>query len=461
MEKNFTNKTEELEAWQAHLVELTPKVIQQIDWINQGAVVASKKEYCPKELQKVADNLVEIQNSVGEYQRNQISKTDIESIKYYAKKKGLSFDDVVSLAVDKSRYVSKSAIEAKGVVGFILEIKAVYDKYYSKFGVFPINAMSAESKRACRNFDTNISLSEKVKTIISVYLPELEGIKIAEKDFSVLPQSRFELSEKEIKEISDYFKNHSTDGIIDECFSVSNQKKFTEICRLLARANLTVDDFLKEYTNLTFTKCYSANVVPTVKQMILSYKRRYGTTRKITDVDPYLRNKIDVAQKLTGQYSMIELLKYLNIEGDNAGDGRQSLSLSELKSRQKTLFEKLSELYPNGKISKDFIKTQPELYEEVKLLSSRFKFENFNDFLNANGFVRESSHDRVVDDSLYLSTCDLYNYGFNELSQQELDECNFKELDPLKFFGVYNKLIYASLDSSTVFKKKDTSGLGE
>lgn len=459
--KNNIDKNEELKNWREHLVELTPKVIEQIEWLEKGKVSASKKVDCPKELEKVAEHLVEIQNKNGEYQRNLISKTDVESIKYYAKKKGLSFDDVISLAVENSRYVGKSAIEAKGIVGFVMEINSVYNKYYDKFGVFPINAMSAESKRACRNFDSNVSLTEKIQTIISVYLPELEGIKIVEKDFSVLPQSRFELSEKDIKEICNYFQKNAVNGSIDNCFSSHNQEKFIEVCRLLARANLSLDEFLEKYTDLSYTKCYSGDIVATVKQMILSYKNRHGTTRQITDNDSYLRNKIDVAQKYTMKHSMLELVKFLGIDGDNSNDGRKALSENELKARQDVLFKKLERLYPNKIIDKSFIKSQPELYEEVKLLVGRFGYDSINDYLAVNGFTRQSSHERVVETVFYLSTRDLYNYNFNELSEQELDKCKLKLLDPAQFFGVYNKLIYSNLDSSSVFKDKGQPGGNE
>ena len=103
MGKYFANKIEELKAWQTHLVELTPKVIQQIEWIEQGEVVASRKPTCPKELEKVADNLVKIQSLVGEYQRSQIDKTDIETIKYYTKKNNVYFEDAISKSVENSR----------------------------------------------------------------------------------------------------------------------------------------------------------------------------------------------------------------------------------------------------------------------------------------------------------------------------------------------------------------------
>lgn len=460
MGKYFANKTEELKAWQTHLVELTPKVIQQIEWIEQGEVVASRKPTCPKELENVADNLVKIQSLVGEYQRNQIDKTDIETIKYYTKKNNVSFDDAISKSVENSRYVSRSAIEAKGVVGLILEIQAIYKKYYKKYGVFPINAMSAESKRNCRSLSGDVSLKDKIETIISVYLPELAGINVVEKDFSVLPQSRFQLSDEDIKSIAKYFRKHAENGKINECFNMANQEEFISVARLLARANMTVDEFLKTYTGLSYSKCYSAETIPAVKQMILSYKAKNGTTKKITDQDPYLRNKIEVAQRLTGQYSMVSLVDFLGINGDNAGDGRKSITDADLQIRQDKFVEKLKKLYPNGIIGKDFISEHYNLYLELGLLSKRYGKTTKDNYLESLGYKRESSHERVIDDMIYLSEDDLSNYKFLSADFELLKECDLKELDPLNYFGVYNKLIYLGYDSMEM-KRKNTKYFGE
>lgn len=440
-------KEEVLQEWRKHLIELNPKLLEQIDWIQTGEVVASKKDSCPKELEKVAENLVKIQNQFGEYQRNKIEKNDIETIKYISKKKNLSFDDTISLAVQNSRYVSKSAIEARGVLEFISEIQAVYKKYYEKYGVFPINAMSAESKRNCRSIGSGISLKEKVETIISVYLPEMNGINIVEEDFSILPKSRFELSEADIKNITNYFKKHSKNGLIDECFDYRNQDEFIKVSRLLARANMSVDEFLKNFTNLSYTKCYSAQTVPAVTQMILAYKAKHGTTRRITDNDPYLRNKIEVAQKLTGQYTMSDLVKFLDIVGDNLGDGRSAISESELHTRHRVLLDKLTKLYPSGVIDKDFINQHSDLYLELELLSRRYGKTSKDEYLKKYGFKRESSHERNVADVIYLSEDDLKCYKFGSASIDILKRCNLQELEPLNYFGVYNKLVFNGYDS--------------
>ena len=102
-------KQEELFEWKEHLRELTPIIMEQVEWLEKGDVVASVSANCPEKLKPVAERLVEIQNSVGEYQRSQISKEDIERIKYFSKTLKLGFYDVIKLAVDNSRYVSKEA----------------------------------------------------------------------------------------------------------------------------------------------------------------------------------------------------------------------------------------------------------------------------------------------------------------------------------------------------------------
>ena len=449
MEKEKISKTEELENWKARLYELSSEVAKQIKWAEQPAVFATKNPNCPEELNEVADHLIDLQNKFGEYQRNQINSKDVEAIKYYTKKSGLKFGEVIDFIVNDNRYITKDAIEARGIMRFVVEIQSVYDKYYEKFGVFPINAMSAESKRGCRNFKNDVSLKEKVEAIIDVYFSDLKGINIAEKDFSVLSQSRFELSDDDIKNLKEYFVAHSEDGKIDNCFSEENRESFLKTCKLLDKARISLDEFLKTYTNLTYTKCFSGDAVRIVRQMILSYKGKHGTTRRITDNDPYLRHKIEIAQKVTGCYNMVDLLKVLDIAGDNLGEGRKNLTISEISARHNSLLKTLGNLYPNHVIGKSFIHQHPDLYEELKLVSSRFdKNLNIDQYLNQFGFTRESAHEKSNDTIIYVSERDLYSYGFGELTKERLDECNLKHLEPQKYFGEYNKLIFCEYDGS-------------
>lgn len=440
-------KHEELFEWKQHLKELTPIIMEQIEWLEKGEVVASVSSSCPEKLKTVAEHLVEIQNSVGEYQRNQISKEDIERIKYYSKTSGLGFYEVVKLAVNNSRYVSKDSLEAKGVVGFIIEIQSVYNKFYKQNGVFPINAMSAESKRACRSFKTDVSLKEKIEAIIEVFLPELQGINIVDRDYSIVPQSKYELSEQEISGLVAFFESKAIAGKINSCFDTENQKDFLEVCKLLAKANMTVDEFLKKYTNLSYTKCYSAEIVPAVKQMVLSYQERFDTTTKIREFDPYLRSKIDAAERAVGKYTVRDLLNYWRIPNDNTWEGRNSLTRADLEVRERGLVEKLNEFYSNGVIEKDFIKTHLDLYEELKLLSNRLYQCGIDEYLRKLGFVRQSSHSQASESVIFLSEADLKHYGFNDMAPLDFDECEIAELNPRDYFGVYNKLVWQGLDS--------------
>lgn len=440
------DKQEELQQWKERLVELIPEVLKQITWINDGAVQATIKADCSKGLKSVAEELITIQNNLGEYQRAQISKQSIEKIKYYAKKAGCSFDEIIAQTVDNGRYLSKDAIEARGVMGYVLEIQRVYNEYYQKYNVFPINAMDWKVKRACRNFKTDVTLTDKVQAIIEVFLPEYKGINIVEKDYSIEPQSKRELTQEEIEQLIKYVMTFAEDGKIDKIFAEENEQDFTKMCRLLAKANMSLDEFLKNYTNLTYSKCYSVRVVPAVKQMILAYKYRNSTTKGITDRDSYLRNKIEVAQKITEQYTMRDLVKFLNIDGDNVLEGGQSLTMRELELRTKKFVAQLEKLYPDHVIDKSFIARYPELYESLKLLSSRLNQGDMNKFLAQYGFTRESSHEREIDERFYLSKNDLTYYRFNNLTEVELEECDFKELNPVDYYGVYSKLIFNKQD---------------
>ncbi len=453
-------KFQELQEWKDRLRELIPDIMKQIDWMQAGTVKASVNSSCPEKLRELAGRLVEIQNKNGEYQRNQISKSDIERIKYYSKQNNLSFENVINLAVANNRYISKNAIEARGVAGFITEIQSVYDKYYEKLGVFPINAMNAEVKRACRNFKTDVSLKDKVEAIVDVFFPEMKGVDIVDRDSRVVERQTINLTSQEIIDLIAYFNSKAIDGKIDACFKEENQKEFLEKTSILEKANKSVSDFLSTYTNLTYSKCYSVQPVPAVVQMLKSYMNRYGTTRQITTQDPYLRHKIEVVQKITGKYSMLDLINFLHINGDNTREGRSTLSESEITSRSKALLFKLELFYPDKHIEEDFIKLHPEEYEELKLISSRCGFKTMDDYLNSNGFTRAASHTRRAEDVFYISEQDFNYYKFYAMDSHNYKALELTELNPVDYIGVYNKLIALGLDSSQ-FKQVNGAYYGE
>jgi hypothetical protein len=210
---------------------------------------------------------------------------------------------------------------------------------------------------------------------------------------------------------------------------------------------MTVDEFLKKYTNLTYTKCYSAEIVPAVKQMVLSYQERFDTTTKIREFDPYLRSKIDAAERAVGKYTVRDLLNYWKIPNDNTWEGRNSLTKSDLEVRERALIDNLNKFYPDGVIDKNFISEHLDLYEDIKLLSNRFFQCGIDEYLRKLGFVRQSSHAQAAESVIFLSETDLKHYGFNQMSPLEFDECNISELNPKDYFGVYNKLVWQGLDS--------------
>ena len=265
---------------------------------------------------------------------------------------------------------------------------------------------------------------------------------------------------KETIQLINYFNKMSERGKIDKCFEESNKAEFLKHCKILSKANISLGEFLDRYTGLTYSKCYEIQVVPAIRQMIKSHKARTGTTRNITNTDPYLRHKIEVAEKVTGKYSMVELIDELDIDGDNAGDGRARLTDNEIELRKNILVRKLKSLYPTGKIDKDFIKQHPDLYEELKLVSNRKGYESMDDFLKAEGFFRERFHERVIDSVFYLSEGDLRFYNFNGVSPECLTEWGLKELEPSEYIGVYNKLIALGNDHMQ-FRNENPYYLGE
>ena len=448
------DKMQELQEWKNHLRELVPQIQEQIDWIEQGNVQAMVNPSCPEKLKSVAGRLVEIQNTFGEYKRRDISKEDIERIKYYSKQNDIGFSDVVKLAVSNSRYVGASELEARGVAFYILEIQSVFKKYYEDYGVFPINAMNVDVKRACRNFKTDVTLSEKIEAIIDVFMPELAGIKIVDKDLTVIPSKNKPLTQQEIIELAEYFNKMAVDDNIDRCFETENHREFLQKSKVLSRANISLEEFLDKYMGFKYSKCYEARVVPAVAHMLNSHYLKHGTTRNITHTDPYLRHKIEVAQKLTKKYSMVELIEELKVKGDNVVGGRSQLTESEIVARRKILLEKLKAYYPDGCIDEDFIRQRPTEYEELKLIAYRCGFASMDEFLNSNGFHRERFHTTVMESVVYLSESDLEFYNFENIQPELLNDLQLKELQPAEFIGVYNKLISQGLDHSQFENKK-------
>ena len=449
------DKKQELQEWKNKLRQLVPDIMEQLDWIKQGKVKAEVNPNCPEKLREVAERLVEIQNNSGEYQRNQISKTDVERIKYFSKQNSMGFDDVVKLAVLNSRYMGKTAIEARGVAGFILEIQSVFNKYYNDHGALPINAMNAEVKRACRNFTTDVTLKDKIEAIIEVFLPELQGINIVDRDLTIEKTPKPELSNLEIRQLIEYFNGMAKNGRIDACFKEVNQKEFLRHCKILSKSGVSLDKFLTDYTGLTFSKCYEIQVVPAVEYMVNMHKAKTGTTTNITHTDPYLRHKIEIAEKATGKYSMVELVKELNINGDNEGRCRDHLTENEILMRRNVLLRRLKTLYPSGIIDKDFIKEHPAEYEDLKLVSNRSGFANMDAFLNTAGFKRERFHESARQAVVYLSEGDLNFYHFNQVSPERLKSWGLKELEPSNFIGVYNKLIALGNDHKQLGDEDD------
>ena len=443
----------EFEDWKKRLIELEPVVKKQLDWLEQGSVQPRVKDGVNGKKYELASRLVDLQEKHGEYTRNQISNQDVERIKRISKTDNCSFEQAIESIVENSRYVSKEIIEARGVIDFILEIQRVYDEISKNTGVFPINAMSAESKRSCRNQKIGLTIEEKVRAIIEVYLPEMGSIHIVERDTSVIPQGIQELPDTIIIEMMNYFKTHAKQGKIDNCFDNENKKEFLEICDILAKAGMTVQQFLDKYkflTNnksLTYSKCYSAQIIPTVKKMILAYKKRNNSTVGIDDRDPYLRHKIETLENFVGVFNIKDLLQFLFIDSDNEGYGRPTLQIEELKNREICFFYTLENLYPNKQIPEDFINTQPELYNMLRFLADRLCCGDKDAYLKNFGFTRMSSHARQQHNVIYLSEADL---KFYEIEDVDHASCGIHELDPKDFFETYNKLISLGKDSTEV-----------
>lgn len=438
--------------WKTKLEERLPDVKRQLEIMKKGQQIPYVSEDCPEKLRPLAERLVELQINNGEFRREDITSSDMNKIKDISKATGSSFREVIAYLVKNDAYVNYEVIDARHIIRLLEEFDSVFDKYYDKFGEFPMNTLSPESRRYFKNNKNGLNNIEKLQGILEIYRPKLSNIHITEHNYNALPKSRVELSEQSIEIIKSELNTIAKNGNIDAIFSSKYEKYFKNLCAKLKLAGYTFDRFINEYTDFRYTLCFKADILPAVKQMVKSYYDRNGTSTGITNKDPYLRYKIETAQNVSGCFTTKELFEFFGIKTENF-DNNHKLSQAELDARQKKLFQTLAELYPDKIIKKGFATKYDRLYDELSLLSRRFGYNNMNAYLTDNGFSRivdKKSNEKYI----YLSECDLNNYEFISDCQsiEEIDK-RLKEfgicyIDPYENLGIYKRLIYDGLDST-------------
>ncbi|MBP3581840.1 MAG: hypothetical protein J6J33_03740 [Clostridia bacterium] len=440
--------------WRQKLEERKVDVEKELKKRIEGPQIPYVQEDCSEALRGLAERLVLLQIEQGEYRREDIYSSDMYKIKDIGKGTGRSFRDIISSLVANDGYVNYEVIDARHILALLTEFNAAYEKYYTKYGAFPINVLSPESRRYLKNNKNGLTHAQKLQVLVDVYRPELGNVSFEEHNYEALPKSRIVLSERNIAQIVAELSTVAKDGNIDEIFSSKYEPYFKSLCSKLKIAGYTFDRFINEHTNLTYTLCFKADTVKAVRQMTTFFYSRYGTTRGITSKDPYLRYKVESAQEAAGVYTSKELFESFGIDTDSLENTNKTLSLNELRTRDGVLFAKIAEIYPDGVIQKGFATKYEKLYDELFMLSKRLGFDSVDEYLASHGckrIVDKKSTDNVI----YLTERDLEHYGFlkgiknpEEMETLLRNWFGIEYVGPYENLGIYRRLAYEGLDSS-------------
>lgn len=456
MKENF-NVEAIKKIWQDRLNSLQPLVEREVALKNGLAFEPCVSDECPDKYVEVASRLVAIQTAKGEIKREDISASDQDKIKYYAKKNGVSFENAIAELVHDAYYVNYDVLEARHVVGVLSEFDGIYAELSSP-AEFPMNLMEAENRKWLMRNNNGVPVEERMAWLLEVYRPELAEVKVVNHDYDMLPRSRQQLSAEEIENIKSTLASFADENKnIDKIFHEKNEKYFMALCARLKETGSSFEEFVTKHTDLRYTHCYRADIVPAVKQMVEAYRYYKNTTQGITTQDKYLRSKIEAAQNVTGIHTTKELFDYLNIENDNPSHEAQTMSKADLARKEISVVATLTTLYPDKNIGDNFATNHEKLYDDVQLLTERLGYKTINDFLANHGFTRANAYakgDRII----YLSERDLLYYRFATSTDSQEDimerfkECGIAEVDPYENLKIYRRLGLNKQDSTQVRK---------
>ena len=420
--------------------------------LNEEKRIPAVRKDCPEKYRALAERLVALQLEKGEFWREDLDKSDMYKIKDISKAKKISFREVVSMLIENDRYINREIDDARQIIKFLEDFDSCYQEYYQKYQHFPYNVLSPESKRYLTKIRVDVSPVDKLKLLLEVYRPEFANIVLELKNYDALPKNRNVLTDEEIKNISLELSQIAKDGTLDELFSPKYETYFKDLCSKLKRAGYTFERFINEHTALTYTICFKAEIEPTVKHMLKFYYSLYGTAKGITANDPYLRNKIEVAQNTLGIFTTKELFEYFGLLTDNHDKINSTIPLHKLREREKDLFDKLEKIYPNKQIGNNLSNDSPEAYAELKVLSKRFGFDDLNDYLKSRGFSRDIDYTKP-ESFLYLNERDIIAYRFTANCkdpaniEEYLNKMGIYYISPVDNLGTYRKLAYEKHDS--------------
>ncbi len=457
--------------WRLRLEKRLPLVEQEYQKLLSGNTESRKDEgvtpcvsdACPDKYLELAGRLVAIQTAKGEYKREDISTSDINKIKDIGKRLGVSFADAIAYLVDNNAFTNYDNVEAKHIAELLFEVDEIHKKYEGAYDAFPLNLISPKSRKWLLRTNNGLSNAEKLEEVFAVFRKDLANLKVANANYDLLPRSRQVLSAAEIERIKTELQSFANkDNNIDMIFATQNEKYFYSLCARLKATGTNLTEFLNNHTDYNISLCFKADILPTVREMVLDYYKKHGTFQRITTTDPYLRSKIEAAQTVSGCYSLSSLLEFYGIENDSQNKTARVMSNSFLKSREKAFFAQLQGLYPDGKISDKFSSKHDRLYDELALLAGRLKFASIDEYLEAHGFVREGAHKKQDTRTVYISQRDISFYSLLDNINTEqgvlekFESLGLEVIDPYENLKVYRRLSLEKQDAKGMSLKVKT-----
>ena len=438
---------EELKAdFAAKISAYKDSVMQEFQKRNEGYKEPEVVEGLSDDYVKTAERFIELQKLNGSFSKKDLSESDFIKITTIAKKFGISNKEAVAHFITNDRYMSPEAIETENLCNLIEDIFEVYNEHYETLGAFPINALSQSSRDYMSNKKIALGLKDKLQVVLEEYIPELAGMEIALKSYKAVPRYRFDYNDQIARQVAKELKETFADenGYVDSLFAEKNSEDLTKLLKMLSERKISFEQFASK-NGIKYTRCYSLSSVPATIFMVENYEIKNGTFRGITNNDPYLRLKIDVAEKHDGTYDLRALVEKSSSAKNDVFDNGQKMTKSDIIGRETSLIYILNQICPDGIVDSEVFKTHPKLYNECLNLAARRGCASIDEYLAGHKFVRKKLQvPRTREKVIILTERDLDYYGFTK-GEKSVVEQNIRDFNIVHAPVENNRAVYENL----------------
>lgn len=460
------------EKFKSEITELKPLVLRELEYLKEGRPEPVMAEGLSDYEITVAEALIAMQKEVGYVSVRHLDENISHKLMYLGQKAKKSLSEIAEKLVKNINYRTSTTLQAQQYASLINDIDMVYMKCCNGVDYFPMTGLSRKSHIFLNNLRAGIPMELKFKLILQVFRPELEYLKIRNKDYTVVTRSAFYINDEQLKSLCEEIANKFADnsGNIDSIFAPENDKYLRNLITALKLNHITFEQFITTYSNLSYTRCYALPSEVALKHMAKAVYARTGTFRRLEITDQYFLNKLRTFMETAKIYTTRGLLDYWGIENDNMLKAKP-LTKEELEEKQREVISELLKLFPDKKIDRLLCNISKNTYGKIQLLSYRFKYKSVNDYLGSLGFERMNSAEYRSSEKLLLSENDLLYYSFFGVNpsiedvQKIMDEMSIELLDVDNYIPTYRKLVYSKkdhrqcLDTSVKFEEsKGTEG---